>query len=67
MPIYEYECVACGQVFERIVLPGDKEGELACPRCAAVGPRRLVSGFYRHAWSSFLEAMEKRVSPEKFK
>jgi putative FmdB family regulatory protein len=67
MPIYEYECAACGEVFERLVLPGDEEQQTACPKCAAAGPRRRVSGFHRHAWSSFLDGMEKRVSPHKFK
>lgn len=42
MPIYEYECRACGQRFEALVRPGDAP---SCPSCHAVDPERLLSLF----------------------
>lgn len=39
MPIFEYECSACGRVFEELTL---RQVELTCPDCGSV-PRRIVS------------------------
>ena len=65
MPIYEYECAACGHLFERIMKVGEEAP--ACPVCGADRPRRRVAAFRTNAWSVFLDRMEKRVSPEKFR
>lgn len=45
MPIYEYRCIACGHVFERIRPMGDTGGGLECPECGAEGPEKLLSVF----------------------
>ena len=45
VPIYEYECTKCGQRFELRRKIDDKDDEIACPRCRAVGPRRMLSLF----------------------
>lgn len=42
MPIYEYECRACGHRFEALVRAGDVP---PCPSCQAVDPERLLSMF----------------------
>jgi putative FmdB family regulatory protein len=42
MPIYEYECRACGRQFELLVLAGTTP---ACPDCHGVELDRLLSGF----------------------
>jgi|CXWL01.1.fsa_nt_gi putative FmdB family regulatory protein len=42
MPIYEYECRACHQEFELIVL---KDTVIACPSCKGQDLERLLSGF----------------------
>ena len=65
MPIYEYECTRCGHCFERIMKVG--EAALACPACGATETKKLVAPFRTNAWSTFLDGMEKRVSPHKFK
>jgi hypothetical protein len=46
-----------------------KVGEAAppCPVCNSAQTKKLVVPFRTNAWSSFLDGMEKRVSPEKFK
>jgi putative FmdB family regulatory protein len=65
MPIYEYECAACGHLFERIM----KVGEVApaCPACGVRETRKRVVPFRTNTWSAFLDGMEKRVNPHKFK
>jgi putative FmdB family regulatory protein len=65
MPIYEYECTACGHLFERLMKVGEEKA--ACPACGATATKKRVSPFRTNAWSSFLDGMEKRVSPQKFK
>ena len=35
MPIYEFRCTECGQVFEELVMRSSDQQDLACPRCAA--------------------------------
>ncbi len=40
MPIFEYECRACGREFERLVRPGDTP---ACPACESQDLEKLLS------------------------
>lgn len=47
MPIYEYRCPGCGQVFEKLVHMG--AGAPPCPSCGAPGAERLVSLIARAA------------------
>jgi putative FmdB family regulatory protein len=42
MPIFEYECRACGHQFELIVL---KSTVVACPSCQSADLEQLLSGF----------------------
>jgi putative FmdB family regulatory protein len=43
MPIFEYECAACGRRFER--LSSRDEDAPACPQCGASEVRRRFSVF----------------------
>ena len=44
MPIYEYECDACGKRFDRLFLSLSRvPAEICCPACHSPGVRRLVS------------------------
>ena len=45
MPIYEYECKACGEKFEMRRSLGDSDKEVRCPRCGAEHPQRVLSLF----------------------
>jgi putative FmdB family regulatory protein len=47
MPLYEYECEACGERFEQLVGPpaGTDPGELACPACGSHELRKLISDY----------------------
>jgi len=48
MPIYEFKCKTCEDVFEELV-PMTTEGDrLTCPTCGAIGARRLISAFAAH-------------------
>lgn len=44
MPIFEYECNACGHQFEFLVLPASKDGP-ACPECHSADLEKQLSGF----------------------
>ena len=65
MPIYEYECTRCAHRFERIMKVG--EADPACPACGAKETKRRLAPSGRTPGRRFLDGMEKRVSPEKFK
>ena len=65
MPIYEYECTACRQVFEKIQKIGEGPEDAVCPSCGKGKPKKLVATFRTNAWSQFLDNMERRVNPRK--
>ncbi len=44
MPIYEYRCGKCSEVFEQLVL-SRRDNHVECPRCGAVEVKQLVSRF----------------------
>jgi putative FmdB family regulatory protein len=44
MPIYEYQCDACGQQFEKLTSYA-KADKMSCVHCASEKTRRLLSKF----------------------
>ena len=44
MPIYEYLCEKCGNMFEELTLSMNDKDSVKCPKCGAKGNRQ-VSGF----------------------
>lgn len=42
MPIYEYQCNACKNEFERLVFAGDKK-EINCPDCTSADVTKKMS------------------------
>lgn len=44
MPIYEYRCLDCSKVFEKIVW-NSKNEEISCPACQGEKVLRLLSAF----------------------
>lgn len=44
MPIYEYRCPDCSQIFEKIMWNTDKE-PITCPCCKGANPIRILSAF----------------------
>ena len=47
MPLYEFECEACGHTFEDLVRNIDEEAQISCPVCKAPKIRRLLSATAR--------------------
>jgi len=45
MPIYEYECLKCGERFEMRRSMSDSDREVKCPKCGAENSRRVLSAF----------------------
>jgi len=45
MPLYEYECSACGQCFEQLRGLAERDDELECPKCGKKSARRRMSTF----------------------
>lgn len=67
MPIYEFQCTKCGHEFDSLLKIDESYKHLKCPRCGHASPKKLVSSFRTNSWSNFLDTMEKKVSPHKFK
>ncbi|MCS7202570.1 MAG: zinc ribbon domain-containing protein [Dictyoglomus sp.] len=42
MPIYEYKCKDCGNIFEKLTY---KEEEIECPNCGGKNIKKLISLF----------------------
>jgi len=45
MPIYEYRCRKCGEVFERIMKVNERGESLTCPYCGEAKPEKILSSF----------------------
>jgi len=45
MPLYEYECSACGELFERLRGLSESDEEVECPKCGKKSTRRKMSTF----------------------
>jgi len=45
MPIYEYECMKCGQKFELRRSMADSDKDTQCPGCGAGDSQRVFSVF----------------------
>ncbi|MEW6447805.1 MAG: zinc ribbon domain-containing protein [Bacillota bacterium] len=43
MPIFEFRCLQCGNLFEKLFLDQQEEIELKCPRCGSDSLDRVIS------------------------
>jgi putative FmdB family regulatory protein len=43
MPIFEFRCLECSNIFEKIFLSSDEKAEIECPECRSVSFERVVS------------------------
>jgi putative FmdB family regulatory protein len=58
MPIFDYKCESCGEVFEKVWI-GSKEGIAVCPKCESADTKKQPSatknlrlygkGFYKQS------------------
>lgn len=67
MPLYDFACSKCGHEYEAILKIDEPWDELACPKCGARSPKKLATAFRTDTWSKFLDDMERKVNPLKFK
>jgi putative FmdB family regulatory protein len=45
MPIYEFKCKACGNIFEYLCLRSDDKDPVVCPSCGQAKTEILLSTF----------------------
>jgi putative FmdB family regulatory protein len=45
MPIFEYQCQDCNEVFESLQLSRSRDVEAECPHCGSDHTERMVSSF----------------------
>jgi len=45
MPLFEYQCITCGTVFEHFVRSTAKQEEIICPKCAGSEVNKKFSTF----------------------
>lgn len=43
MPIFEFRCLDCGDLFEKLFINSDEKVDLECPECESVSLERVVS------------------------
>ncbi len=43
MPIFEFKCQDCGNLFERLFMRSDEKVDLTCPECRSETLERVVS------------------------
>jgi putative FmdB family regulatory protein len=46
MPLYEYECLDCGSLFDSLRSIKDADQPLTCNQCDGVNTKRLISLFF---------------------
>ncbi len=45
MPVYEYQCLECGEKFEQLVMSQREADAQKCPNCGATKVNKLFSVF----------------------
>ncbi|MDI6602052.1 MAG: zinc ribbon domain-containing protein [Thermoanaerobacteraceae bacterium] len=45
MPLYEYHCKDCDNVFEMLVNFSESNKKVKCPECESENTEKLISGF----------------------
>ena len=43
MPIFEFRCIECGNIFEVLFMNSDEEKDIFCPECKSDSFERVVS------------------------
>lgn len=43
MPIYEFKCMGCGEIFELLLKPGEAFEGVICPQCGDQSAERVLS------------------------
>ena len=66
MPVYEYQCVACGEEFSKYFKSqGAAAAPVFCVHCGAANARRAISAFQVHqTLTSQIERLDPRFERE---
>jgi len=48
MPIYEYECLACGKLTSALIMKAEEEAEVLCKHCRGRDLKRVISRVVWH-------------------
>ncbi|MFZ5648742.1 MAG: FmdB family zinc ribbon protein [Bacillota bacterium] len=43
MPIFEFRCIECGNLFEKLFKTHDEEVDIQCPKCKSESFERVIS------------------------
>lgn len=43
MPIFEFRCLECGNLFEKLFMTSDEKADMECPECRSGSFERVVS------------------------
>jgi len=62
MPIYEFECIACKNIFECFMKVGEGLEDIACPACGAVDPKKLIGRTSFHSRERYEERLARRMA-----
>lgn len=42
MPIFDFECLDCHEIFEDVILSSNKEEKTQCPKCGSEKAKKLI-------------------------
>ncbi len=45
MPIYEFQCKTCDQMFEELIRSSESWNEVVCPKCGSMSVHKKISSF----------------------
>ena len=62
MPIYEFECVTCKNIFECFMKVREGQEGLACPACGAFNPKKLIGRTSFHSRERYEERLARRMA-----
>ena len=43
MPIFEFRCIECGNLFEKLFVHSDEAADISCPACKSRSFERVIS------------------------
>jgi putative FmdB family regulatory protein len=67
MPIYDFQCQKCHHEFDCLLKIDESYETITCPNCGGKQLKKLISSFRTNNWSNFLDTMERKINPQKFK
>ena len=56
MPIYEFQCEDCGEIFEELIL-GNKDNKIVCKKCKSSKVKKLMSQVAFKSGSKFVSSL----------